>query len=903
MKQRRGTKAVLESVNPVVQEGQIVYEMDTNELKIGPVGGAEYNSIDFVVPKTARVVGNMSALLTAKTDKPVHLLGYHTVNDGGGGVFVWDATKNKNLHNGGTIIDPDKVFPADWDDEGLKTTWFTSGSGAGCWVRVQYLALNTDFFGTKGDGSGNDTKPLQASIDAALKETKDLYLINTRVYRISEPLRLYNAGGSWSSPHKRSIITIFGQPDAFIRPVLGATRGSIVSALQQSAVLHYVRLKGVYIHGDSDFAFKYGYDNNGFSLVSATLEDVSIDNCDEIGIRINSGWLNNFTGCFVRQCDVCYELSNLGYSVMTTCFAFNSGKDGTPVVRGTAYKFYKSNVLLNSLAADYHFNGYIFEDSKITAPVISCEITTNPVKIINSIVDINYATFYQPGVNAGGQTPVQPGVFDVSGSGKTRLGTINATSRSSSLWVSLTDTNSTCLVEINDTSIENPQAISIIENMSAKRPIRFVTPTIQKDITTPVTTSWDFYLQYLKAINNTVNYNHIISIPTGVTITESVTRIENCAGSGVLVFQGAGAINSEIRYNGLGIKLKNIGIKVVFKDLKISNIGASAVGGGTAIIEAIDCPNVFFENCILEADRTTNIPDIIATNSQVSLINTTTTGTISSRYIQSGTGQVIVRGTTPPLQDYRDGAVFIPSSSSYIFARMYRNGAWGDVVTTNNSNVYTSRQIFRNNTQAVWIQGTSEGDAATPTIVFKDSANVTLGSVGFASAGNSTMYFTGASHVRIESSGILTIDVATRIDAAVAPYYNSSSIMNAGAMDARYSRLGSANTFTGFNKLGSDAPAIKMKKVTGTTGSTAGSAVSVTLTGVAGAKIIGIQAIVRDATNGGIFPATATPELEYYISFVANGSNPANTDISLTLGAGATIILSKPFSLLITYEE
>jgi hypothetical protein len=84
----------------------------------------------------------------------VRVLVYHTKVDGGGGVFVWDASKDKALHNGGTIIDPAKVFPSDWDDEGLKTTWFAGGSGTGCWVRLLVDArVNIMFYGAKSDGS------------------------------------------------------------------------------------------------------------------------------------------------------------------------------------------------------------------------------------------------------------------------------------------------------------------------------------------------------------------------------------------------------------------------------------------------------------------------------------------------------------------------------------------------------------------------------------------------------------------------------------------------------------------------------------------------------------------------------------------------------------------------------
>jgi hypothetical protein len=77
----------------------------------------------------------------------LQLLGFHTKGDGGGGVFYWDATKDKSEHNGGTIIDPDKA--------GLVTNWASTQAlyflpevtGTGCWVREFSGAVNVKWFG------------------------------------------------------------------------------------------------------------------------------------------------------------------------------------------------------------------------------------------------------------------------------------------------------------------------------------------------------------------------------------------------------------------------------------------------------------------------------------------------------------------------------------------------------------------------------------------------------------------------------------------------------------------------------------------------------------------------------------------------------------------------------------
>jgi hypothetical protein len=91
----------------------------------------------------------------------VQLLGFHERGDGGGGVFFWDAAQDKAEHNGGTVIDPDVTYPTDWTNQTQLTTWFTAGSGAGCWVREHSGAVNVKWFGAVGDGVTDDTLPFK----------------------------------------------------------------------------------------------------------------------------------------------------------------------------------------------------------------------------------------------------------------------------------------------------------------------------------------------------------------------------------------------------------------------------------------------------------------------------------------------------------------------------------------------------------------------------------------------------------------------------------------------------------------------------------------------------------------------------------------------------------------------
>lgn len=101
---------------------------------------------------------------------------------------------------------------------------------------------------------------------------------------------------------------------------------------------------------------------------------------------------------------------------------------------------------------------------------------------------------------------------------------------------------------------------------------------------------------------------------------------------------------------------------------------------------------------------------------------------------------------------------------------------------------------------------------------------------------------------------------------------------------------------TGFSKLGSDAPAIKVKKLTGTTGAAQGSFMSVAH-GLTRAKIISVTVLVDNGTKSLPPSYTQSTGTQYDFDVDATNINILNS------ASNSNGILNKPFTVMITYEQ
>ncbi len=107
----------------------------------------------------------------------------------------------------------------------------------------------------------------------------------------------------------------------------------------------------------------------------------------------------------------------------------------------------------------------------------------------------------------------------------------------------------------------------------------------------------------------------------------------------------------------------------------------------------------------------------------------------------------------------------------------------------------------------------------------------------------------------------------------------------------------SALEVNGFTKLGSDAPAIKTKKLTGTTSAFQGGASSVPHS-LTASKILNVSVILEFGTNSFI-PSSYNFNPGYEFDWYSDATNIIVVNKSNNSGS----VLSKPFKILITYEE
>lgn len=175
---------------------------------------------------------------------------------------------------------------------------------------------------------------------------------------------------------------------------------------------------------------------------------------------------------------------------------------------------------------------------------------------------------------------------------------------------------------------------------------------------------------------------------------------------------------------------------------------------------------------------------------------------------------------------------------------------------------------------------------------------------------NGTVFTTGA-FMRAKTTGAATangtparIEIGTSTGSAAVTCVviddDGSVLVGSGTNDASGNVLqvtGDAG-FTGYTRLGTGAPAIKMKKLTGTSPAAEGGTVSITH-GLTASKILAVTATIQDSNwNDYRLPGDRyAADCEYYLSISATG-------ITVALSAtNSGYLLSRPIKIIVTYEQ
>lgn len=180
------------------------------------------------------------------------------------------------------------------------------------------------------------------------------------------------------------------------------------------------------------------------------------------------------------------------------------------------------------------------------------------------------------------------------------------------------------------------------------------------------------------------------------------------------------------------------------------------------------------------------------------------------------------------------------------------------------------------------IQIVSSNTTAQPSLTFVNSSNTFLGTI----TGSESDNFRFSTN---KGFNFQTISGFSLIDAM--------NISKEGNVGINTESPTSKFEVNGFSKLGSDAPAIKVKKLTGTSSPNQGGAVSIAHD-LTASKILNVSVILDFGTNAFI-PASYNYNSGYEFDWYSDATNIIVANKSGNSGS----ILSKPFKILITYEE
>jgi len=304
----------------------------------------------------AIIVDTIKDLLTLDLAKlqdgaKVYVLGFHQPNDGGGGLFYFDDSILSNEHNGGTIIDPNKIFPSIWPD----SSWFSSSNiQYGAWKRILENAyIAPEIFGAKGDGITDDTLSLQKTVDYLVID--DDYETSQTTYTLI--LQKQYAITSLDIKNKLTIIGINKFTSGLI------INGNYGIKLTNTQATNFYQMG---FNLNNFFIKDSGNSNYGIvtdettGIQSSTFNNLYIKGF-KIGIYFKGGWLNTFRDIDIFNSGVGILLRTLDTSIACNQNTFENirvqfFKRCGIVCNGRANEFKKCTIQVDSYDSTYVVN-------------------------------------------------------------------------------------------------------------------------------------------------------------------------------------------------------------------------------------------------------------------------------------------------------------------------------------------------------------------------------------------------------------------------------------------------------------------------------------------------------------------------------------------------------------------
>lgn len=194
-------------------------------------GPALATSVNNLIDTHVTHLKALPVVVNAQTDTVYNVVGFYSGTTKGGGRFVFDATASKSLHNGVTHYSPESLIVWDGTQGNLATLLNWTGTGSGCWVRVDVREITPKMCGA--NGLTNDSLSYQKAVNyCSSTNTKLVIDESARVENIAIAGNLtIDANGNTlrmvsSSTQRRLFVVSFGTL-RLQNAVLNASDGSV----------------------------------------------------------------------------------------------------------------------------------------------------------------------------------------------------------------------------------------------------------------------------------------------------------------------------------------------------------------------------------------------------------------------------------------------------------------------------------------------------------------------------------------------------------------------------------------------------------------------------------------------------------------------------------------------------